>query len=686
MTSISHMDVKFLWGNSNYDYVCSESLGNSGGILCIWEASIFKKINTTVSDNFIAIYGTWLPTNSKILFIAIYAPQQTSCKRKLWDYISNIVGRWNGESIIMGDFNEVRSSEERRGSCFNPYSARYFDRFISNAGLVDVTLEGYAFTWAHPSASKMSKLDRFLVSDGIFSLFPSITAICLDRHLSDHRPILLREVKLDFGPTPFRFYHSWFDYVGFDDMIKLSWHSFSHSDTNGMIRFKKKLQDLKKIIRSWIKAKKLEISGSKNEMISELGAIDKDMDRGVFDDDTVFRRFELKHKLLNVSEMESKDNFQKSKVKWAVEGDENSKFFHGIINKRRAQLAIRGIFVDGFWETEPGMIKDAFFNHFASRFKEPANHRFKLNFEFNKKLHQNQMEDLERSVSRDEIRRAVWSCGDNKSPGPDGFTFEFFKKYWDCIGSDFCEAVEYFFVNSSFSKGCNSSFVALIPKVMDAKFVNDFRPISLIGSVYKVVTKVLANRLAPVIADLISDTQSAFVAGRQILDGPFILDEILHWCKRKNKKAMFFKVDFAKAYDSVRWDYLLEVLEAFGFGRTWCNWIRGTLTSAKASILINGSPSKEYSCHRGLKQGDPLAPYLFILIMESLHLSFNRVVDEGLFKGIQLPGSLSLSHLFYADDAMFIGEWSNENLSGIINILKSITLLKSFFLAILDFK
>nr|GEY59455.1 RNA-directed DNA polymerase, eukaryota [Tanacetum cinerariifolium] len=313
MTSISHMDVKFLWGNSNYDYVYSESLGNSGGILCVWEASIFKKINITVSDNFIAIYGTWLPTNSKILFIAIYAPQQTSCKRKLWDCISTIVDRWNGESIIMGDFNEVRSSEEWRGACFNPYSARYFDRFISNAGLVDVTLEGYAFTWAHPSASKMSKLDRFLVSDGIFSLFPSITTICLDRHLSNHRPILLREVKLDFGPTPFRFYHSWFDYVGFDDMIKLSWHSFSHSDTNGMIR-----------------------------------EIDKDIDHGIFDDDTVFRRFELKHKLLNVSEMESKDNFQKSKLKWAVEGDENSKLFHGIINKRRAQLAIRGIFVDGF--------------------------------------------------------------------------------------------------------------------------------------------------------------------------------------------------------------------------------------------------------------------------------------------------------------------------------------------------
>ncbi|GKB81652.1 RNA-directed DNA polymerase, eukaryota, partial [Tanacetum coccineum] len=227
----------------------------------------------------------------------------------------------------------------------------------------------------------------------------------------------------------------------------------------------------------------------------------------------------------------------------------------------------------------------------------------------------------------------------------------------------------------SFPKGCNSSFVALIPKVTDAKFVNDFLPISLIGCVYKVVTKVLANRLALVISDLVSDIQSAFVAGRQILDGPFILNEILHWCKRKKKQAMFFKVNFAKAYDSVRWDYLLDVLEAFGFGQTWCKWVRGTFSSAKASVLVNGSLSNEFSFHRGLKQGDPLSPYLFILIMESLHMSFLRAVDEGLFKGILLEGSLSISHLFYADDALFIGEWSDTNLRGIINILKC------FFLA-----
>ncbi|GJW97082.1 RNA-directed DNA polymerase, eukaryota [Tanacetum coccineum] len=203
MSKVSHMDVRFMWGNNNYDFVCSDSLGNSGGILCIWEATVFKKENVTISDNFIAIYGSWLPNNAKILFIAVYAPQQASSKAILWDYISVLLTRWNGETIVMGDFNEVRSSEERRGSCFNPYSARRFDRFILTSGLVDIKLEGYTFTWSHPSATKMSKLDRFLVSDGIYNLFPSITAICLDRHISDHRPILLREVKLDFGPTPF---------------------------------------------------------------------------------------------------------------------------------------------------------------------------------------------------------------------------------------------------------------------------------------------------------------------------------------------------------------------------------------------------------------------------------------------------------------------------------------------------
>ncbi|GKB06125.1 RNA-directed DNA polymerase, eukaryota [Tanacetum coccineum] len=127
---------------------------------------------------------------------------------------------------------------------------------------------------------------------------------------------------------------------------------------------------------------------------------------------------------------------------------------------------------------------------------------------------------------------------------------------------------------------------------------------------------------------------------------------------------MIFKVDFAKAYDSITWDYLDDVLKSFRFGVKWRSWIHGSLNSSKAFILVNGSPTSEFQFHRGLKQGDPLAPFLFILIMGSLHLSFTRAVEAGIFKGIRINESLMISHLFYADDALFIGEWSNENLQG----------------------
>nr|GEW39882.1 RNA-directed DNA polymerase, eukaryota [Tanacetum cinerariifolium] len=304
------------------------------------EVSEIRKENDQGAEEFSSLVNAKVMNNSQEVY-----QEQASCKRVLWEYILTLIGRWNGDTIILGDFNEVRSIDERRGSCFNPSSARVFDYFISSSGLVDVKLQGYAFTWSHPSGSKMSKLDRFLVSERIFFIFPSITALCLDRHLSDHRSILLREV----------------------------WR--------------------------------------KNSIKNELSDIDKEVDRGVVSDTNLFRRLELQRKLHDINQMEAKDSLQKSKIKWAIVGDENSKFFHGRINKKCSQLAIRGVFDNGLWCTDPGKVKEALFNHFEARFKKPVAHRFMLNFPFNKRLSDMQAADLERNVSRDEIRLADWNCG-----------------------------------------------------------------------------------------------------------------------------------------------------------------------------------------------------------------------------------------------------------------------------------
>nr|GEU91275.1 RNA-directed DNA polymerase, eukaryota, reverse transcriptase zinc-binding domain protein [Tanacetum cinerariifolium] len=172
----------------------------------------------------------------------------------------------------------------------------------------------------------------------------------------------------------------------------------------------------------------------------------------------------------------------------------------------------------------------------------------------------------------------------------------------------------------------------------------------------KIIAKILANRLVGVLGDLVSEVQSAFVADTQILDCSIILNEVLHWCKAKKKQTFIFKIDFEKAYDFVRWNFLGDVLNRFGFGAKWCGWIQECLRSFRGSVLVNGSPTEEFQFYKGLKQGGPLSPFLFILVMESLYISFKRVEDAGMFNGIKINPSMTLSHMFYADDALFMGQ------------------------------
>nr|GEV73806.1 cysteine-rich receptor-like protein kinase [Tanacetum cinerariifolium] len=275
---------------------------------------------------------------------------------------------------------------------------------------------------------------------------------------------------------------------------------------------------------------------------------------------------------------------QKAKIKWAVEGDENSKYYHGVINKKRNNLAIRGVLVDGNWVESPQLVKNEFYAHFKQRFEKPNLNGIQFDREFPNKICSEQAVDLEREVSKEEVKRAVWDCGIDKAPGPNGFTFGFYRRFWNLIECDVIKAVKWVFLHERIPSEGNSSFITLIPKVSNANMVKDFRPISLIGSVYKIVAKILANRLVLVLEDLVSDTQSAFLKERQILDSPFILNEVIRWCKKKKKQSMIFKVDFEKAYDSVRPRVA---------GLCWGKWGR---VVGSSGLLWNGVGSGKMDC------------------------------------------------------------------------------------------
>ncbi|KAK2654365.1 hypothetical protein Ddye_014221 [Dipteronia dyeriana] len=239
----------------------------------------------------------------------------------------------------------------------------------------------------------------------------------------------------------------------------------------------------------------------------------------------------------------------------------------------------------------------------------------------------------------------------------------------ECDGSSIKE------LNVTWIKELNYTFIALIPKDSKPSTMGDFHPISLVGSMYKVVTKVLANRIKKVMASIIGESQKAFIKNRQILDSFVIAEERIHKWRKGGEGGLLVKLDFEKASDSVDHIFLVEMLVKMGFGSKWRNWIKGCISIATMSILVNGSPSPPFGIRRGLRQGDPISPFLFNTIVEGLSYIFNKVVDLGLIRGW-------VSHLQFADDTIVFLKPKEEYLEPVIaNIEKRLAPLKRKFLS-----
>jgi hypothetical protein len=254
---------------------------------------------------------------------------------------------------------------------------------------------------------------------------------------------------------------------------------------------------------------------------------------------------------------------------------------------------------------------------------------------------------LVKPFSVEEVHAAIWGCDSFKSPGPDRINFGFLKEFWPELKEDIMRLITEFHRNGKLSNGINSTFIALIPKVDNPQKLNDFRPISLVGSLYKILAKVLANRLRQVVGSVVSEVQSAFVKEGQILDGILIANEVVDDARKDHKDLVFFKVDFEKAYDSVDWRYLDDVMRCMAFPALWRKWIRECVGFATSSVLVNGSPTGEFQLERGLRQGDPLSPFLFLLAAEGLNVMMRAMVQTNMFTGYSIgSGSLQLYHIF----------------------------------------
>lgn len=221
--------------------------------------------------------------------------------------------------------------------------------------------------------------------------------------------------------------------------------------------------------------------------------------------------------------------------------------------------------------------------------------------------------------------------------------------------------------------GLNDTYICLIPKVSCPQKITEFCPISLCNVVYKIVSKVLANRLKKILPEVINESQSAFVLRRQITDNMLVVFETMHCMnqKRKGKKGlMAIKFDMSKAYDRVEWAYLEAMMRKTGFQEEWTRLIIMCVTTVSYSVLINGEPKGKITSTKGLCQRDPISPYLFLLCAKGLKAMLWREEREGLISGISVcRGAPRISHLLFTVDYIIFGEASGREGNRVLKVL-----------------
>ncbi|GKA67296.1 putative RNA-directed DNA polymerase, eukaryota, reverse transcriptase zinc-binding domain protein [Tanacetum coccineum] len=359
---------------------------------------------------------------------------------------------------------------------------------------------------------------------------------------------------------------------------------------------------------------------------------------------------------------------QKAKIDWLEGGESNSTYFHKSIKSRNQRSRIDSVTNAANVEVTCSGVPDVFVSHYES-FIGSSLECDLLNTEglFNKKVFDGSNMQMIRPVTNAEIKTAMFDIGDDKAPGPDGYTSMFFKKGWDVVGADVCKAIHEFFSNGKLLKEINHTFMALIPKIATPQKVNDYRPISCCNVIYKCISKILTNRIIEGIKEVVSENQSAFVPGRRIFDNILFTQELMHnYHLKRGSPRCTFKVDIQKAYDTVDWRFLGFILKCFGFHSTMIKWIMACVTSASFSICINGNVHGYFRGKRGLRQGDPLSPYLFTLVMEILTLILQRRVRTSeSFKYHKHCEELSIINVCFADD-LFIFAHGDVDSVGVI--------------------
>ena len=276
------------------------------------------------------------------------------------------------------------------------------------------------------------------------------------------------------------------------------------------------------------------------------------------------------------------------------------------------------------------------------------------------------LDTLNSVITHEEIKKAMFSIDDSKARGLDGFSSLFFKVAWSIIGSDVSEAVVSFFNSGSLLQEINCTIIALVPKVPNPRSMHDYKPISCCNTIYKCISKIIAARIKQCIPEIISPSQSAFVQGRSIADNVLITQDLMiNYHHDNGPPRCALKIDIKNAYDTISWSCIMDILSSMGTPAYLMRCIKVCITTPSFCVSINGELARFFSSKRGLRQGDPLSPFLFIIAMEAFSRHLSKKKKEAFSRSLSVAAhtqefqfhpkceEINLTHLCFADDIFF---------------------------------
>ncbi|XP_073060321.1 uncharacterized protein [Primulina eburnea] len=640
-------------------------LNTRGRICVVWNPNKVDLNVLSMTEQSVHVCIEYLSSKTRICASFVYGLHTIVLRRALWDDLIEFGATNSLPWMVLGDFNTVLSPNEKVGGLMvKNYDIRDFVDCVATLDLLDLRQVGCAFTWSNSKVC--SKLDRVLVNqqwvtlhlDGYVDFVPPG---CVSDHTVSIVSFVHPPAKRD---KPFKFFNMWALSDSFLETVARNWKFLGHG--TAQYSLKQMLNNLKHPLKQLNKKQFSHISSRASAAAKSLTNLQRDMlHSGV----TPNGYGEMKRRTELLLEAERSFIAQKAKLSYLQQG-----------------VTI----------TEPDLIAELFVDYYKNLLGTRVN-RTQIDSEAildGPCVPVESWDALTAIVSSDEIEAALFDIDYDKAPGADGYGSFFFKKAWPVVKNDVVSAVQEFFQSARLLKQWNHAVIALIPKSVDSSSVNEFRPISCCTVFYKIIAKILSKRLGEVVGSLIDEAQAAFIRGRSIVDNIHLAQELLRkYARKRGSPRCILKVDIQKAYDTVDWSFLKEVLSGLNFPRVFIDWIMECVSTTSYSISLNGNYHGHFKGQRGLRQGDPLSPFLFTLCLEVLSRSLKRTSRSAHFGFHPKCANLRITHLAYADDLLLLSRGDTRSVSMIMECLNNfgdmaglrVNLLKSnIYMAAID--